>query len=88
MKLPSVTGESTRLYDRIGPLADSTVFYVDPALNRLTELASLREAERIVEVGADTGRYAERLLQGVLPAYAQYIDLEPNRRISSNHDLM
>ncbi len=72
---------SVGLYDRIGPLADSAAFYVDPALNRLTELASLRDARRVVEVGGGTGRYAERLLQSVLPADAQYIDLEPSRRM-------
>lgn len=63
--------DNIRLYDRIGRLADSTASYVDPALNRLTQLASLREAKRIVEVGGGTGRYAARLMQGVFPSDAQ-----------------
>lgn len=81
MNPPSAIEQIIRLYDRIGPLADSTAFYVDPALNRLTKSAFLREAGRIVEVGGGTGRYAERLLQSVLPADARYIDLEPSRRM-------
>jgi SAM-dependent methyltransferase len=81
MKPPSAPAENTRLYDRIGPLTDITAFYVDPALNRLTQLASLREAKRIVEVGAGTGRYAARLMQDVFTADARYIDLEPSPRM-------
>ena len=77
----SASERVVRLYDRIGPLTDSTTFYVDAALNRLTELASLAEAKRIVEVGAGTGRYAERLLRTILPPNAQYIDLDPSRRM-------
>ncbi len=74
-------GGVVRLYDCIGPLADSAAFYVDAALDRLTQLAAMHEASRIVEVGAGTGRYAARLLQHVLLADAQYADFEPSRRM-------
>ena len=69
------------LYDRVGSFADFTAFYVDAAVDRLTELASMREAACIVEVGGGTGRYAERLLQHSLRADATYIDVEPSRRM-------
>ncbi|HEY8312708.1 MAG TPA: class I SAM-dependent methyltransferase [Candidatus Baltobacteraceae bacterium] len=77
----NATDKIVQLYDRLESLADSTAFYVDPAVNRMTKLGSLCSALRIVEVGGGTGRHAQRWLQCELPAGARYVDLEPSEQM-------
>ncbi len=72
------SADIVQLYDRVGSWADVTRFYVDPALDRLTDLACFQHAQRLLEIGGGTGRFAARLLKHVLQPDAQYIDIEPS----------
>lgn len=68
-----------RIYDRIGSLQDTQAFYEDPAVDDLIAAGSFESASAVFELGCGTGRLAERLLDGPLPAGATYraVDLSP-----------
>jgi ubiquinone/menaquinone biosynthesis C-methylase UbiE len=60
------------LYDRIGAWQDTQRFYEDRATTELIAHADLTSARSVFELGAGTGRFAERLLRAHLPATATY----------------
>jgi ubiquinone/menaquinone biosynthesis C-methylase UbiE len=64
--------EARRFYDRFGSKQDAQAFYEDAALELLARHSAFESASRVVEVGCGTGRFAERLLQAMLPATATY----------------
>lgn len=68
-----------RIYDRIGALQDTQAFYEDPATSLLLRRGRFSGARRVFELGCGTGRLAERMLTGRLPADATYrgVDLSP-----------
>jgi cyclopropane fatty-acyl-phospholipid synthase-like methyltransferase len=66
------TGEARRFYDRFGTRLDTRAFYEDPALEVLTGAARFDQAVSVLEFGCGTGRFAERLLGGLLPPDARY----------------
>ena len=68
-----------RVYDRIGRLEDTQAFYEDPALDILVREGGFATAAHVLEFGCGTGRLAERLLDGPLPATARYAacDISP-----------
>lgn len=70
-----------RFYDRIGRIEDSQAFYEDPALDRLLRGGGFDTAARVFEFGCGTGRLAERLLAGVLPAQARYAGCDLSGRM-------
>ncbi len=71
--------EVKAFYDRFGAKQDMQRFYEDPALDDLITHAHFDEARHIFEFGCGTGRFAEHLLKGYLPATAMYhgCDLSP-----------
>jgi SAM-dependent methyltransferase len=73
------TDEARRVYDRIGALQDTQAFYEDRAVGALVRHGRFEDAERVLEFGCGTGRFAARLLSHHLPAHAHYraLDLSP-----------
>ncbi|MBC5826242.1 MAG: class I SAM-dependent methyltransferase [Candidatus Eremiobacteraeota bacterium] len=59
-------------------MADIAGFYVHAALDQLTKVACFENAQRVLEIGGGTGRFAARLLEHELPNDAQYVDMEPS----------
>ena len=78
MNQHKTTDQIVQLYDRVGPLADIAGFYVHAALDQLTKVAHFETAQRVLEVGGGTGRFAARLLEHELPPDAQYVDTDPS----------
>lgn len=64
--------EAGRVYDRIGRFQDWQRFYEGPATRDLEKHAGFDSAKTVFELGCGTGAYAERLLDGLLPAEAVY----------------
>lgn len=68
--------EARAFYDRLGARQDTQGFYEGPATAALVENGSFGEARSVLEFGCGTGRLAERLLSGVLPADCRYRALD------------
>lgn len=66
-------------YDAHGAKQDHAAWYEDHALDRLVEHAAFDRAAHVLELGAGTGRFARRLLDGPLPPTARYhaVDQSP-----------
>jgi ubiquinone/menaquinone biosynthesis C-methylase UbiE len=71
--------EVRAVYDRVGRGQDAQAFYEDVALDVLVAHGAFEDARSILEVGAGTGRFAERLLRAHCPPEARYVgvDLSP-----------
>jgi ubiquinone/menaquinone biosynthesis C-methylase UbiE len=71
--------EARRVYDRIGARQDTQAFYEDRATGLLIEHGEFEAAQRVLEFGCGTGRFAFGLLSRHLPASASYraLDLSP-----------
>lgn len=63
-------------YDRFGARQDAQAFYEDAALDELVRQGDFGAAERVVELGCGTGRFAARLLAHHLAPQASYLGLE------------
>jgi ubiquinone/menaquinone biosynthesis C-methylase UbiE len=75
--MPGFTVEQARaFYDRFGRKQDWQRFYEDPAIDRLIEHAAFGQARRVLEFGCGTGRFAQRLLRGLLPAQCTYLGID------------
>jgi ubiquinone/menaquinone biosynthesis C-methylase UbiE len=68
--------EARRFYDRFGARQDAQAWYEDAALRVLLAHGGFREAGAVVELGCGTGRVAERLLAGELPAGTRYLGID------------
>jgi ubiquinone/menaquinone biosynthesis C-methylase UbiE len=78
--MPALSHEQARrVYDRIGARQDTQAFYEDRASEVLVEHGEFGAAQRVLEFGCGTGRFALRLLSQQLPAVARYraLDLSP-----------
>ena len=71
--------QARRVYDRIGARQDTQAFYEDRATELLIQHGDFGAAQRVLEFGCGTGRFAFRLLSGHLPVNASYraLDLSP-----------
>lgn len=71
--------DARRVYDRIGSLQDSQAFYEDRATNELLHHGDFGSAEDLFELGCGTGRFAQRLFEGLLSPNAHYrgVDISP-----------
>jgi SAM-dependent methyltransferase len=71
--------EAQAYYDRFGKKQDSQGFYEDPALDELIAHGDFANARSVFEFGCGTGKLAQRLLTGHLPAEARYLgcDISP-----------
>lgn len=71
--------QARRVYDRIGARQDTQAFYEDRATELLIQHGDFGAAQRVLEFGCGTGRFASRLLSDHLPANASYraLDLSP-----------
>jgi ubiquinone/menaquinone biosynthesis C-methylase UbiE len=75
--MPGFTVEQARsFYDRFGSKQDWQRFYEDPAIDRLIEHAAFGQAHRVLEFGCGTGRFAQRLLRGLIPAQCTYLGID------------
>lgn len=68
--------QARRFYDHFGAKQDAQSFYEDKAINALIEHADFQHAQRLLEFGCGTGRFAERLLAKCLPETATYQGLD------------
>lgn len=66
-------------YDRFGAKQDKQAFYEDAALDALVAHGGFGETQFVFEFGCGTGRFAERLLDEVLPASAWYRGVDASR---------
>ncbi|MCB9529476.1 MAG: class I SAM-dependent methyltransferase [Myxococcales bacterium] len=66
----------TAYYDAHGAWQDRAAWYEDPALDRLVARGAFDRASTVIELGAGTGRFAERLLDAALPASARYVGVD------------
>lgn len=71
--------EARRAYDRIGSVQDSQRFYEDRATGLVVRHGGFSSAQSVFEFGCGTGRFAQRLIEAVLPTTARYrgVDLSP-----------
>jgi ubiquinone/menaquinone biosynthesis C-methylase UbiE len=58
--------EAKAFYDRFGKKQDDQSFYEDLATDDLIAHARLGEAEKVLEFGCGTGRFAYRILEPIL----------------------
>ncbi len=63
-------------YDRLGAGQDTQRFFEDPATRDLVQHAEFHRAERVLEFGCGTGRFARELLTDHLPPGACYQGLD------------
>ena len=78
--MPTLSREQARrVYDRIGARQDTQAFYEDRATDILVQQGQFAKANRVLEFGCGTGRFALRILSHHLPQVAQYrgLDLSP-----------
>lgn len=82
--------QARQVYNRIGSWQDAQAFYEDRAVGQLTRRSRFDEAQRVLEFGCGTGRYAERLLAEFLPASATYqgMDISPTMVKLTNQRLL
>jgi len=73
--------EARRVYDRIGAAQDTQAFYEDRATRVLLRHGAFESAERVLEFGCGTGRFAFRLLSQHLPGTAHYRALDSSPRM-------
>jgi ubiquinone/menaquinone biosynthesis C-methylase UbiE len=71
--------EARRVYDRIGAWQDTQALYEDRATGLLIRYGAFETAQRVLEFGCGTGRFALRLLSRHLPETSRYrgLDLSP-----------
>jgi ubiquinone/menaquinone biosynthesis C-methylase UbiE len=68
--------QAKRFYDRLGAWQDTQRFYERPALADLLAHLELAGAERLIEFGCGTGRFAEELFDRHLLTNARYLGLD------------
>jgi ubiquinone/menaquinone biosynthesis C-methylase UbiE len=68
--------QAKRFYDWLGAKQDSQYFYERPALADLFAHLELAAAEKVIEFGCGTGRFAEELFTRYLPLKACYVGLD------------
>lgn len=68
--------EARAFYDRLGARLDSQRVYEDRALHLLVTHAGFDRARAVVEFGCGTGRFARRLLAGVLAPECRYLGVD------------
>ncbi|MGA8657233.1 MAG: class I SAM-dependent methyltransferase [Chthoniobacterales bacterium] len=68
--------QAKRFYDWMGAKQDAQCFYERPALGDLVVHLELGGAEKVIEFGCGTGRFAEELLDRYLPPNACYVGLD------------
>jgi len=68
--------QAKRFYDHMGAKQDTQRFYEQPALADLVVNLELAGAERLIEFGCGTGRFAEELFDRYLPTNACYVGLD------------
>lgn len=76
-KTPMLSYEQAkRFYDHMGAKQDTQQFYERQALADLIAHLELAGAEKVIEFGCGTGRFAEELLDRYLPPNACYVGLD------------
>lgn len=70
------TQDVQRFYDHFGRKQDAQAFYEDAALEDLVVHAQFETAQQVFEFGCGTGRFAQRLIQQVLPANSVYTGID------------
>src|ERR1700739_1336148 len=68
--------QATRFYDRMAAMQDAQYFLERPALADLVANLESVRAERWIEFGCGTGRFAEELFVRYLPPNASYIGFD------------
>jgi trans-aconitate methyltransferase len=68
--------QAKRLYDCVGAKQDTKGFYERAALADLVAHLDISRAQRLLEFGCGTGRFAEELLDRYLSSTACYVGLD------------
>jgi SAM-dependent methyltransferase len=68
--------QAKAFYDRFGRKQDWQAFYEDVTTEALIRNGQFENAKAVFEFGCGTGRFAERLLGGCLPAHARYVGVD------------
>lgn len=68
--------EARAFYDWFGARQNTQAFYEDPATAELLAHGAFEAARSVLEFGCGTGRFAERLLDGPLPAGCTYLGVD------------
>ncbi len=79
----ALSPDSTRrIYDRVGRLQDTQGFYEHAALDDLVSHGDFGAAQRVVEIGCGTGKFARDLLDHHLPGDATYLGIELSQKMA------
>lgn len=76
MERTLTTEEARAFYDRFGSRQDTQSFYEDRGTTALIAHAAFNEASAVFEFGCGTGRFAERLLAGILAPSCRYVGVD------------
>lgn len=68
--------QAQKFYDRFGKKQDAQAFYEDAALDELIAHSDFGQAEKVLEFGCGTGRFASRLLAEHLSPSASYLGID------------
>lgn len=68
--------EAKAYYDGFGTTQDKQGWYEDTALAALKEQGDFGVAQKILEIGCGTGKFAQDLFENFLPASASYLGLD------------
>jgi ubiquinone/menaquinone biosynthesis C-methylase UbiE len=68
--------QAKRFYDRLGAMQDTQGFYEQAALADLVAHLDLSRAQRLIEFGCGTGRFAEELFDRYLCSKASYVGVD------------
>jgi ubiquinone/menaquinone biosynthesis C-methylase UbiE len=69
------------LYDALGRLLETQLFYERDAMSQLAGASRLGSASNVLEFGCGTGRFADEMLDHWLPANARYVGLDVSGRM-------
>ena len=81
MRVKTLSKDQARAYyDRFGSKQDSQGYYEDPATEDMVSHAQFSMAHSVFEYGCGTGRFAESLLEDLIPSTVRYlgIDISPS----------
>jgi len=68
--------DAKRFYDDFGSKQDKQGFYENAALDALIRSGAFSDAEKVLEIGCGTGKFAQRLLSDHLPDKARYVGID------------
>jgi ubiquinone/menaquinone biosynthesis C-methylase UbiE len=75
--------QARRVYDRIGRVQDLQAFYEHRAIEELLAHADFEDARAVFELGYGTGAFAQRVIDGFLPAASRYVGIDVSPKMQA-----